>query len=116
MAEQGFLEMPKRPSLEDLIVFFHAQPGVEYLLCAVQHQIDAGKAENGGWRTLPGAPYAKVDGQDCVLMYRGEVLQGASVQTTTPRFFFDPILPSEWFAETNGHAKTNGQPQGRKGQ
>lgn len=91
-----FIHLPRNPSLEALIAFFHAQPGVDYLICKVQNQLVASK-EDPPWRPLPAAPYAKVGDHECILMYRGEVIPGTSVQVTIPQFFFDPSLPQDWF-------------------
>lgn len=95
MSEE-YLHMPENPSLEELIMFFHAQPGVEYLICKVENQIKASKEEKP-WRVLPGAPYAKVGDHECILMYRGSVIPGASPHTTVPEFKFDPQLPKTHF-------------------
>ena len=109
----AYLNFPKQPSLEDLVEFFHAQPGVDYLICAIGNQMEATREENGSWRPLPGAPFAKVGDHDAVLMCRGEVIQGTSVQVTTPQFFHDRVLPAEFFLE--GASKpTNGSASGRK--
>ena len=115
MDELAYLEMPKRPTLDDLILFFHAKPGVDYLICKLENQIKATKSGEG-WRVLPGAPYAKVGDHDCILMYRGEIIPGTSEQTCVPRFLFDPQLPEEYFVEPAAQGQPNGaqRQNGRK--
>lgn len=91
-AKVEFVTVDPRATIEELQRHVRAMPGVNYCFVLAKNELLAAECSVREWRRVADAPYFKIAGQHCVLMWSGEPRPGASGESASANVMLDPEL------------------------